>query len=404
VTTGRSLPRTEPPPQSVRLACELVVPLRWVKADPEDEADLATYLHQVVRWCEVTVVDGSPGPEAAARRTAWPREARVLQPDARWAGANGKVTGAMTGIEASRHPVVVLADDDVRYGDAELSAVVMALRGADLVVPQNVPTRWPWWVWWESGRVLLNRALAVDWPGTVGCRRDVVLAAGGWSRDVLFENLEMARTVEAAGGSVVHRPDILVPRRPPPLRHFMRQRVRQAYEDAASPVRWGLGLITVPVLLLVGRRLRSVAAAAAAVIAVAEAGRRRAGARAAFPPWAPFAAPLWALERGVCSWVALVARLRGGAPYHGRRLSVAAHSTRELRQRLQCPTSPWATASGPWSAQRPDHAPATPHPSCGPEPTAEADVADRARPTDGTIGSMHRSGSGEGVSATPRGT
>jgi len=277
---------------------------------------------------------------AAARRAGWPDAVRVLLPDQRWAGANGKVTGAMTGIAASRHQSVVVADDDVRYGHAELSEVVRALRVADLVLPQNVPTCWPWWAWWESGRVLLNRAVAVDWPGTVGCRRDVVLRVGGWSPDVLFENLEMARTVEAAGGSVVHRPDILVHRRPPSLRHFLRQRVRQAYEDAASPVRLVLGLATVPAFVVLGRRAKALATAVATLVVVAEAGRRRSGGHRAFPRATSLAAPVWVVERGVCSWLALWARWRGGVRYHGQRLAVAAHSPRELRRRLTRATRP----------------------------------------------------------------
>jgi hypothetical protein len=310
-----------------------VVPLRWVDPDPLDEADLEAYLHRVAQWCDVTVVDASPAAAAAARHRRWPGEVRVIAPHPCWKGANGKVTGAMTGIEASRHPLVIVADDDVRYGYGELSAMVSALRLADLVIPQNVPTQWPWWAWWESGRMLLNRALGVDWPGTMGCRRDVVLRAGGWSPDVLFENLEMARTVRAAGGFVAHRPDLLVPRRPPSLRHFLHQRVRQAYEDAASPVRWALGLGTIPLVLALGRRVEAVGGVAAGVVALAEVGRRRAGGRRAFPAWAPLAAPLWTLERGVCSWVALVVRLRGGVRYHGRRLPLAAHSARALRRR-----------------------------------------------------------------------
>jgi hypothetical protein len=335
--------RPQPASRQPRLPCELVMPLRWASATPEEEAELAAYLHQVARWCDVTVVDGSTGPQAAARRARWPHQVRVLDPDPRWAGANGKVTGAMTGIAASRHPRVVIGDDDVRYGYPELSAVVTALRVADLVVPQNVPTQWPWWVWWESGRMLLNRAVAVDWPGTVGCRRDTVLGVGGWSPDVLFENLEMARTIEAAGGLVIHRPDVLVPRRPPRASHFFRQRVRQAYEDAASPVRWALGLGTVPALLVLARRasaLGALGAYAAGAVALAEVGRRRSGGQRAFPPWAPLAAPLWTLERGVCSWVALGARARGGVRYHGRRLPVAAHSERVLRSRLAARSGP----------------------------------------------------------------
>jgi hypothetical protein len=40
------------------------------------------------------------------------------------------------------------------------------------------------------------------------------------------------------------------------------------------------------------------------------------------------------MERGICSWVALGARVRGGVRYQGRRLPVADHSERVLRRRL----------------------------------------------------------------------
>ena len=49
------------------------------------------------------------------------------------------------------------------------------------------------------------------------------------------------------------------------------------------------------------------------------------------------------VERGVLAWVALGTRVLGGVRYHGRRLSVAAHSTRELRRQLQA--RPSSTAS-----------------------------------------------------------
>ena len=210
-------------------------------------------------------------------------EAEIVIP-VRWddVRANGKVTGAMTGIEAARHERVVLADDDVRYDRPHLAAVVRALDDADLVLPQNYPTHLPWWAWWESGRVLLNRAVAADWPGTCAVRRSLVLAAGGWSADVLYENIEMARTIRAVGGRVVHRPDLLVARRPPPVRHFLRQRVRQAYEDQAEPLRLALGVAVVPTTLALARRPRLLAAGAALVVTAAEAGRRRSGGLRAF--------------------------------------------------------------------------------------------------------------------------
>ena len=316
-----------------RLDCELVVPLKWDRPDPQVEADLEAHLRGLAGLCDVTVVDGSTGPDAERRRSRWSEHVRVLRPEPRWDGANGKVGGAMTGIAAARHERVVVADDDVRYSPAELVAVVAALRAADVVLPQNHPTSWPWWAWWESGRVLLNRALSVDWPGTAAVRRSTVLTAGGWSPDVLFENLEMVRSIEAAGGVTAHRPDLLVARRPPPLRHFLRQRVRQAYEDRAQPGRWLTGLAVVPVTLALSRRRGALPAATALVVAVAEVGRRRQGGRRVFPASTPFAAPLWLLERGVCAWVALGAAARGGPWYHGRRIPVAAHSVRVLRDR-----------------------------------------------------------------------
>ncbi|MGC1209687.1 MAG: hypothetical protein WA890_00225, partial [Micromonospora sp.] len=68
--------------------------------------------------------------------------------------------------------------------------------------------------------------------------------------------------------------------------------------------------------------------------AVAELGRRRAGGARVFPAHTALAAPLWVLERGVCSWLALGRRLRGGVPYAGALVREAAHSTRVLRRRV----------------------------------------------------------------------
>jgi hypothetical protein len=142
------------------------------------------------------------------------------------------------------------------------------------------------------------------------------------------------RTLCAVGGRFVSRPDILVRRTPPPLAHFLRQRVRQAYEDQAQPWRVLLGLVVVPALGLGLRHPRALAAGVAVVVAVAEAGRRRDGGTAAFPASSSLFAPLWVVERGVCTHAALVQRARGGIVYHGRRMPLAAHSARSLRRTL----------------------------------------------------------------------
>lgn len=317
-----------------RLACEVVIPVRWHGPPAEECDDFRCYLDELVRWCDITVVDGSTDPGVEDRWATWSPSVRILRPAARWAGANGKVVGSMTGLEAARHEQVVIADDDVRYTREALTALVRALDGADLVVPQNHPTRWTWWVWWEAGRVLLNRAVSTDWPGTAALRRSTALAMGGWCPDVLFENLEMARTVEAFGGVVCHRPDLLVARHPPTMQHFVAQRLRQAYEDQAVPARLAAQLSVLPALLALGRRPHRLGAAVLGLVALAELGRRRDGAAAHFHPAAPLAAPVWLVERGLLSWAALVARARGGLPYHGRRIRLPAHSVAQLRTRV----------------------------------------------------------------------
>jgi hypothetical protein len=314
---------------------EVVIPLRWDARGDVDE--LAAYLKNLSQWADVTVVDGSPDPLFDVHATAWAAHARHIRPQPLLPGRfgyNAKVDGAMTGVRQARHELVVLADDDVRYDEKALRQLVTRLDHADLVRPANVFSAWPWHARWDGARTLLNRALAADWPGTFGVRRSILLSTGGWDRDVMFENLELVRTVRAAGGTVVDAPEVLVLRRPPEAGQFLNQRVRQAYDDLAQPWRLVAALATVPAAALALRR-RPVwlLSAAVATAGGAEAGRRRAGARRYVPADVPLFAPLWVLERGVCSWVALGARLRGGVRYRGKRLRLAANSLRTLRRR-----------------------------------------------------------------------
>ncbi|HEX5535466.1 MAG TPA: glycosyltransferase family 2 protein [Actinomycetales bacterium] len=314
---------------------EVVIPLRWDA--PGDVGELAAYLKDLSQWADVTVVDGSPDPLFDVHASAWAPHARHIRPQPLHPGRfghNAKVDGAMTGVRQARHELVVLADDDVRYDERALRQLATRLNHADLVRPANVFSAWPWHARWDGARTLLNRAVAADWPGTFGVRRSVLLRTAGWDRDVMFENLELVRTVRAAGGRVVDSPEILVRRRPPEAVQFRNQRVRQAYDDLAQPWRLAAALATVPAAVLALRRrpiwlLTFVLGS----VAVAEAGRRRAGARTYVPADVPLFAPLWVLERGVCSWLAVAARLLGGVRYRGKRLRLAANSMRTLRRR-----------------------------------------------------------------------
>jgi hypothetical protein len=312
------------------IAAEYVLPLAW--SDDAGLGELAAYLERLATWIDVTVVDGSAPDRFQEHRRRLPPSVRHLTP-APWPGPNGKVAGVMTGVRAARHEHVVLADDDVRYDRPALSQVVAALESADVARPQNVFVPLPWHARWDTGRTLLNRAFGSDYPGTLGIRRSTLLAAGGYDGHALFENLELLRTIRAAGGREARLDSVAVPRIPPTLRHFLGQRVRQAYDDFAQPARLAAELLLLPALLVAARRPARLLLVGAAAVLLAEAGRRRAEGGSMFPRTSALWAPLWLTERAICVWVAVLARARGGARYRGERVRLAAHSARSLAGR-----------------------------------------------------------------------
>lgn len=180
--------------------------------------------------------------------------------------------------------------------------------------------------------------------------------------------------MRAYGGSVVAPAGFYVRRLPPTAAHFASQRIRQAYDELAQPVRLLAALLVLPGIAaaVAARRPGLLCASAAAVVGVAEAGRRKAGGRAVFPSATVWLAPLWLIERGVCSWLAVAQGVFcGGVRYAGGRLGRAAHSTRALRRQLtararsqerlaaaESPPQSGRTTSGPRAAGGPP-APAT---------------------------------------------
>jgi hypothetical protein len=292
-----------------------VLPLRGPDEATTDE--LTSYLAWLGSRVDLVVVDGSD-PEVAARRAArWAGlPLRLAPPDPGRRCLNGKVAGVLTGVRLARCERIVIADDDVRYDAGTLRRVVDLLDDADLIRPQNYFDPCPWHARWDTARSLLNRMAGGDYPGTFAVRRPVI--AGGYDGDVLFENLELMRTVRARGGRIVTPLDCHVRRLPPTARHFWSQRRRQAYDDFAQPVRLFGMLLVVPLtaVALARRRRRALGAAATGTVVAAAAGRARGGGRRVFPATAPLFAPLWILERGICSWLALYDRfVRGGVRY-----------------------------------------------------------------------------------------
>lgn len=328
-----SFPHYDVPSESAPLAASYVLPI--AASAPQLRA-LSGYLHRLGRMIDdVIVVDGSAPEIFAVHAHAWAGIVRHMPPEART--TNGKVGGVMTGVTAAKHEAVIIADDDVRYRRAGLDRIVASLENFSVVRPQNLFRPLPWHARWDTARSLLSRLMGGDWPGTLGVRRSALRDAGGYSGEVLFENLELVRTIETAGGRSIALLDMFVERRPPPARHFLSQRIRQAYDEWARPVHFIAQLALLPFaisLIWLAGPIASIALASCA-IAAAEAGRRTAKGRTAFPPSSALWAPAWLAERAVTSWLALATRvLLGGVRYRTTRLAQAATPLPVLKQRI----------------------------------------------------------------------
>jgi hypothetical protein len=320
-------------------ATTYILPIRSPQRVSDEFVEYLHWLRSAGGIAEVLVVDGSVphvyddlgarcGP--AVRHIPVDRDLRAL--------ANGKVAGVLTGVRHASHDCLVLADEDVRYGARALAAVVAALEHADLVRPQNYFDPMPWHACLDTARTLINRVTGGDWPGTFGVRRQRLVRTGGYDGNVLFENLEMARTIRAAAGVELRPLHLFVRRLPPDVSHFWSQRVRQAYDEFARPARLIVWLAVLPGvgLLLTWYGPRALIAASATAIAMAELGRRVGQGSTVFPLRASLVAPLWVLERAICAWLAVGVRVtRGGVWYSGRRLSRAATPARTLRRRFR---------------------------------------------------------------------
>jgi hypothetical protein len=324
------------------LPISYVLPLRC--GDGLARGEMTEYLRRLAADCaQILVVDGSPPAIFEANASAWGSWVTHIPPDPHTRCKMGKVAGVLTGVRRAVHEVVVIADDDVRYERAQLERVAHCLAHHDLVRPQNFFDPLPWHARWDTARTLINRALGADFPGTLGVRRSRFVAMGGYDGDVIFENLELIRTVEATGGTTCSPLDLYVRRLPPRTAHFWGQRTRQAYDDFAIPARMLCWLALLPLLAAASRLRRPtpVLCGATGAAVLAERGRRRSGGKRVFPASSSLLAPLWVIERGVCSWLAVSQRMRfGGVRYGDSVIATAAHSTADIRRRRELDGGP----------------------------------------------------------------
>ena len=305
-----------------------ILPIRLSASDAIGE--LCDYL-RTLDVAQLIVVDASDGDLFERLDSEIGGFALHVQPSV--GGKNGKVRGVLSGLGLALEEKVVVADDDVRYDARSLREILRRLDDADVVRPQNFFSPAPWHAIWDSARSLINRAFDGDWPGTLAFRRSSL--SKGYNANVLFENYELVRTIRIAGGKEHVARDLFVMRRPPSFRHFMGQRVRQAYDEFARPWRLLTGLAVVPVLaagwLTFG--MMGIWGFVVLTTGCAAAGWLRAGARRHFSALSIAAAPLWVAERGICSWLALFERLWfGGVRYGDSVITDAASSRRNLNK------------------------------------------------------------------------
>jgi len=279
--------------------------------------------------CEIVVVDGSPEAVFRAHHQAWGSLGRHVEVDTQYRYLNGKVNGIHTGVALARCESIIVADDDIRYTDADVDTMCGLLERYELVRPQNYLSPLPWWARLEAARMLINRgALRTgDYPGTCGLRRSAMLRVGHYDGDVLFDNEELVRHFIVEGASVCHANDCLVRKRPPTLRKWREQRPRQAYEDFVMRAKTLAFMAALPlaatIAYLWGADALFAYALAVSVIATGLAQRGRRGiAWRYFPARLTVYAPLWVLERSLSVYWALYWRLfRGGYPFGDKLLS-----------------------------------------------------------------------------------
>lgn len=312
-----------------------ILPVKWDAG--QDTAELTGYLSYLATHVDLIIVDGSSADNYQLHKAAWGDFGRHIAPASELKFINGKVNGVITGLRTARHNKVIIADDDVRYSLEQIMNMERLLEHVQLVVPQNYFSPAPWHAQWDTARTLLNRALYHDYPGTLAIQRDFINPLGGYDGDVMFENLELIRTVQAAYGKIHYKDDMFVERLPPSEKHFWSQRVRQAFDDYAQPLKLSFFFLLLPALLaaaLVSLWLPVVLLSLS--IVVAETGRRLSKGTKVFSAVSSFYAPCWLLERGVCTWIAFFQKIKvGGCLYNNKVIATAANPVWKIRSKLK---------------------------------------------------------------------
>ena len=310
--------------------CSFIVPIRRVETNPAEIEKLADYFKSLrLAGCEVLIADGSPEEVFTAQKKSWQDFSRHFAPDPKYTYLNGKVNGVHTAVDVASCERIILADDDIRYGAADIKRMCGLLDEHEMVRPQNFIKPLPWWARIETARILINRGVlrAGDYPGTCGFRRSTMRRVGHYDGDVLFDNEEIVRHFALQGANIKYARDFFILKRPPSFAKWLEQRPRQAYEDFVMRAKTFAFLSVLPLVLASG--FFSLRAAMSLLIAISLValllcyrGLLSDRAYKFFPLSSPLYSPLWILERSLSVYWALYWRVRyGGFPFGQRLLS-----------------------------------------------------------------------------------
>jgi hypothetical protein len=313
------------------LRCTYLLPIRRVRLNHAEAEEFADYFRSLSRaGCEVLVVDGSPPEVFAAHERIWRDACRHVAVNPKYKYLNGKVNGVHTGVDLAVCERIILADDDIRYTDADVARACSLLDRHEMLRPQNYLRPLPAWARTEAARMLVNRGVLStgDYPGTCAFRRSTCLRVGHYDGDVLFDNEEIVRHFVLKGADVCFALDFFILKRPPTFKKWIEQRPRQAYEDFVMHAKTALFMSLVPLAIVLGL-FASARAALGFIVVVsicamlcALRGLLRDKAYRFFPVQTILCAPLWVLERALSVYWALYWRAtRGGYPFGDRLLS-----------------------------------------------------------------------------------
>jgi hypothetical protein len=311
--------------------CTYLLPIRRANFSAAEANELAVYFGKLNEaGCDVLVVDGSPASVFRQHDELWRAVCRHEKVDHSFGYLNDKVNGIHTGVRLAAMEKIILGDDDIRYGAAEIDRVCQLLDKFEVVRPQNYLEPLPWWGRMEAARMLINRATlrTADYPGTCAFQRATMLRVGHYDGDVLFDNEEMIRHFAKAGASISYATDLFVRKRPPTFQKWKEQRPRQAYEDfglrAKTALFLSLPAVAIWIAAVAGWKglLVFLLCVWIAAVLLAAIGRSRGTASKYFPISICLFAPLWMFERSLSTYWALYWHFtRGGYPFGDKILS-----------------------------------------------------------------------------------